>query len=159
MSNIRYTWPMGNLWVYHADIVNDASNSGDHRYSVVPGDGEAMEILYGGILNGDSSSRTGNVWIRDALTGNDLTRLMNETLGAAAFRSFPTVGAGDSVEAQGGRFLVYGNMALVGEVLAVAVSQDSAFALAALVRGALPTVTLVSPTDATETVNTNAVQG
>ncbi len=159
MSNIRYTWPMGNVWVYHADIVNDNTNSGNHIYSVVPGDGNAMEILYGSLLNGDTSTRTGNVWIQDAAGGNQITRLLNETLGAGALRSFPTIGIGDAVEAQGGRFFVYGNMALRGEVLAVATDQDSAFALAALVRGALPTVTLTSPTSAVETVNTNAVQG
>ena len=57
-------------WVYHADVTNDGTNSGNHLYVVQPGAGNEMELLYGSLANDDawpevrkSSSLTEPVWL------------------------------------------------------------------------------------------------
>ncbi len=131
----------GALWVYNVLIANDGTGASDIRTTIVPGAGNEMELLYGMIANLDGTTRTGNVYIRDALAGNDLTRLFNESMTAGAIRSFPTVGAGDGVEAHGGRFFIAGTMSLEIELLAVALSQDARFGVVCRIRGAVPTAT------------------
>lgn len=152
----------GGLWVYHADIVNDGSNSGNHTYSIAQAAGDEMEVLYGIFLNGDTSNRTLQALIDDG--ANTLAALLGDiggfTLNAGASQGFPV--ADPRASAGGGssggiRYIVAGAMRLRFVLGSVAVSQDSALGIVCRIRGAIPTVTLTSPADAVETVNTNRV--
>lgn len=149
----------GGTWVYHADITNDGSNSGNHTYSVVPGAGNELEVLYGRILNGDAAARTSQVLVKDVVGGEILARIVNRSLGAGLDHSFPAVSeAVDSAKlSAGARIIIAGLMELQAVIAAVAVSQDSAFGVVCRIRGGVPTVTLTSPTDAVEVVNRDQV--
>lgn len=143
----------GALWVYHADIVNNGANSGNQVYSIVPGVGNELEVLYGTVFNGDAAGRSTTVIIDDGT--NNLSLMVSETLGSAASRDFPS--SNTSRGAAGQRYILAGTMRLITTVASVAVSQDSRLGLCCRIRGDLPTVTLTSPTGATETVNRNQV--
>lgn len=149
----------GATWVYHADITNDGANSGSHIYLVVPGVGNELEILYGEVDNDDTATRSVFGTIEDD-SGNFLYRVIPDAMAATAGTviSFPVT---DEVGADAGgasnRLILSGTMAFRVTVAAIAVSQDTAFGIVCRIRGAPPTVTLISPTDAVETVNTNKV--
>lgn len=149
----------GATWVYYANITNDGSNSGSHIYVVVPGAGNEMEVLYGEVDNDDTSTRSVFGTIEDD-SGNLLYRIIPDAMAATAGTaiSFPVT---DEVGADAGgasrRLFVSGTMALRFTVGAVAVSQDTAFAIVCRIRGSVPTVTLISPTNAVEVVDTNRV--
>ncbi len=151
----------GATWVFHADITNDGTNSGDHVYAVVPGGGNEMEILYGRVLNGDTSSRTIIVEIGSDSTPSEILALMVPTTSITAGSTipFPTTDEFSNSSAVQGvsRWLIAGTMALFVQVAAVAINQDTAFSVVGRVRGGVPTATLTSPTDAVETVNVNQV--
>lgn len=152
----------GALWVYHADIVNDGSNSGNHIYLMTVGAGNELEVLYGSILNGDASNRVAFVRIDDGaeLIAPLLGDLEGITLNSGQSHGFPYAPAeasGGAAAGAGARYLMAGAMRLRAQVTAIAVSQDSAFGIACRIRGEIPTVVLTSPTDAVETVNTNRV--
>ncbi len=132
----------GATWVYHASITNDAMDAATQTYTIVPGTGNEMEILYGQLFNGDTVARSIVVSIED--NGNELARLIALAAAAASFHSFPA--SDDPAVAStdlsaGARLILSGNMALVGLVASVAVSQDSLFGVVARIRGGLPTVT------------------
>lgn len=132
----------GGTWVYHASITNDAMDAATQTYTIVPGAGNEMEILYGQIFNGDTVARSIVVSIED--NGNELARLIALAAAAASFHSFPA--SDDPAVAStdlsaGSRLIVSGTMQFVGLVASVAVSQDSLFAVVARIRGGLPTVT------------------
>lgn len=151
----------GALWVYHADITNNGSNSGNHTYAVVPGAGNEMEVLYGLILNGDASNRTAGVLIKDGAGGNIISRILSSfTLNAGISHAYPVAdersATGAGINA-GARIIIGGTIELSATFASIAVSQDTAFAIVCRIRGGLPTVTLTSPTDAVEVVNTNQV--
>ncbi len=152
----------GALWVFHADIVNDVTNSGPHTYSIVPGAGNEMELLYGTFLNGDTSNRTFQAVIDDG--ANSLGTFVGDpggiTLNLGESHGFPVAEArlaAGTGTAAGQRFIIAGTMRLRFILQAVSVNQDSALGFVCRIRGGLPTVTLTSPTDAAETVNTNQV--
>lgn len=148
----------GAVWVYHADIVNDGSNSGNHIYSIVPGGGNEMEILYGQLVNGDTSARVATIMIDDG--ANQITRFLALTLGAGGVHGFPISNVVTAAGAGSGpyvRLIVAGSMRLRANVDAIAVSENTGLAIACRIRGGIPTVTLTSPTDAVETVNMNQV--
>ena len=149
----------GATWVYHASITNNGSNSGNHDYVIVPGAGNEFQILTGTIFNGDTSSRSVEGRIRDdgqRTLGYVIER--DATVAAADQRAFPsTQSLGDGGPAQTSRFIVSGTMEVFLQVRLIAVNQDSQIGLVARIRGGLPTVTLTSPTGATEVVNTNRV--
>lgn len=145
-------------WVYAADVTNDGSNSGTHKYDTTPGAGNVMEILYGQLRNNDTSTRTGFARVQDPSGVLELGRLAASlAITAASHMPFPVtdelVVGGSSL----GRWIVSGTLILSTELLSVATSQDSAFHIACLISGGLPTVTITSPTGATETVNLNQV--
>ncbi len=131
----------GALWVYQADITSDAMDAGDHIYTVVPGAGNELEVLYGSLFNGDTSSRAANIQANDGT--NLIKHLGNESLGAGTFLPIFSVGpsnTADTILAMG-RLILAGTLQLVAQVSAVAVNQDTAFALVCRIRGAIPTVT------------------
>ncbi|MCJ2531781.1 MAG: hypothetical protein LN413_05700 [Candidatus Thermoplasmatota archaeon] len=148
-------WWDGATWVYHADILNDGANSGNHVYALTLGEGDEMIILYGNALNGDAAGRIATLEIEDD-DADRISRFFSRTLGVGGVGSFPY--AEDDFEsglAAGTRFIFSGPMVLRLTVAAVAVAQDTALGIAARIRGGRPTVTLTSPTGATETVNKN----
>ncbi len=152
----------GAIWVFQARILNDGSNAGDHVYAVSPGVGNELEVLYGNIINSDSgSARNASIDIDDG--SNLLTRVLTLSTPVAnadvSFFSAPgNASSGNSlVGITSGKIMIAGGMRLVATVFALAVNQDSFFAIACRIRGGLPTVTFTSPTDATETVNPNQV--
>ncbi len=149
----------GALWIYQANITNDGSNSGSHIYDVVPGAGNEFEVLYGRLSNDDTAGRNGSVTIEGEASLPVSTLLRRASIGANTHRNFPVAAApADLSEASAGtRFIVAGTMTITAILEAVAVSQDSAFAIVCRIRGRLPTVTLTSPTDAVETIDTNQV--
>ncbi len=130
----------GALWVYHADITNDAMDAATQSYTIVPGVGNEMELLYGTVLNGDTSARNALVEISDG--ANRILRIASFSLGAATNMPLPFKGA-DNADEVGSwtRFILAGTMQLEVSVAAVAVSQDSALGLCARIRGSLPLVT------------------
>lgn len=146
----------GATWVYQADITNDGSNSGNHDYSLTQGEGDEMEVLYGNVLNGDVASRTVTLEVRDP-SGEVLYRMELVSVGAGVYTNFPHGDAAPATAAQAKRLILSGPMILFARVASVATSQDSAFGIVARIRGGVPTVTLASPTDAVEVVNTNRV--
>lgn len=149
----------GRTWTYAADVTNDVTNSGTHEYDTVPGAGNEMEVLYGLLKNDDTSARTGFARIRDTTEAFELGRVTPSfSITAGQHLPFPVVDEAGSAGASRGRWIITGTMQLNVELLSVAVSQDSAFHLVARIRGGLPTVTITSPTGATETVSLNAVQ-
>ncbi len=151
----------GATWVYQADITNDGSNSGLQSYEVTPGAGNEFYIMYGYLHNGDAAGRTGNVLILSGTGGEHLTNLISSdaTVGAADRRNFPAHGDAntDDRNSQPSMPIVSGTMTVLATMGAVAVNQDTQFAITCRIRGAVPTVTLVGPTDAVKTVNVNQV--
>ncbi len=146
----------GATWVYHADIVNDGSNSGNHVYTVVPGVGNELEVLFGSVLNGDTASRTVQFSWNTAISGGEVLEFYGLSLGAGLRMAlFPSDGQADQPIM--GRHILSGGMSLSISVSAVAVNQDSALGFVGRLRGSIPMVTLTSPTDAVETVNITQV--
>lgn len=148
----------GAVWVYHANITNNGSNSGNHVYAVSPGVGNEMELLYGSIRNLDAAARTANVEIDDG-TNIFVSLVTAVSISASARTSFPGASsvASSSPVAAGSRIILAGGMRLNATLAAVAVSQDSRFGIACRIRGGVPTVTLTSPADAVEVVDINRV--
>lgn len=165
MSDEQGEYWDGALWIYHATITNDGSNSGIHEYDLVPGVGNELEVLYGRLNNGDASNRVVHGYVKDADGGNILASVIGDdsgtNLNAARALSFPFAQAEDSSNGQafaaGVRFFLAGAMSLNLTLAAIAVSQDTSLGLVCRIRGGVPTVILTSPTDAVEVVNTNQV--
>ncbi len=158
----------GATWVYADIITNDGSNSGNHTRSIVPGDGNEMELLYGLLFNGDASARAAKVVIGTGggtpnFTGfaNVMYLLLPTGLNLAATTPTPfpvsdDVGSGGA-SGQGARHVISSSMELFSQINSIAVSKPTRFAVACRIRGGIPTVTLTSPTDATEAVDINQV--
>ncbi len=147
----------GALWVYHADITNGGGGAGDHVYTIVPGAGNELELLYGRVINQDTTARTVTIVIDDG--SNDLVRIMTLALSGGAAAGFPTA----EVQATTGnstslvRYIISGTMRLVVAIAAVALSQDTVLGLVCRIRGGLPTVTEVGASTPTININTEQV--
>lgn len=145
------------IWAYHADIVNDGTNSGNHVYAIVAGPGNELEVIGVALLNGDATDRQGTLEFEDE-EPDRLGRAFSRTHSAGTIVGFPYAeddfGSG---LAAGPPYSIAGVMALRWTLASVAVSQDSALGIWGRIREGLPTVTLTSPTDAVETVNKNQV--
>ena len=128
--------------VYRATILNDSDGSGDVTVLVVPGDGgNEFEIQSIMLFNQDTTTRTLQAIIEDD-GGNDMDFLLNEGPSGGNFASWPHEGdRGSSTPTGPGRRLVSGEMQLRLQGLAVAASQDVAFALVLRVHGSMPTFT------------------
>ncbi len=115
-----------------------------------------MRIMDGELFNGDTSGRSATIEKRT--DGADrMTTIHNATLGAGAvFSLLPTVASAAVPFFSQGIFLA-GGMDLRLTLAAVAVSEDSRLGITARIDGGIPSVTLTSPTDATETVNEDKV--
>ncbi len=128
----------GGTWVYQADITNDAMDIANQEYSIQPGAGNEMEILYGFIQNEDTSTRTIFIRIDDG-AGNFLLNYTISTAAGLRAHIFPTVDNENRPNMS--RYVVSGTMRFIVSVLSVAVSQDSRFGIVCRIRGGAPTVT------------------
>ncbi len=151
-------------WVYHAKVINDAITSGNHEYDVTPGAGGQFEFGWGTISNRDlSTARNGFVIIQDSLDGDQIGTMMGfQSIGPGIRGVFPDRFAyAASVQQQmgyGGTPLrVPSNAFLHAEIQALPINEDTEFSMVVRVRGRKPTVTITSPSGATETVNTDAM--
>lgn len=150
----------GGTWIYHVQITNGAGGSGTVSVTVVPGDGNEFDVLYGGIINGDSTNRTLRAEILDESGGNTLGRLARLSAGAGTALSFPATDeqANDNSSGAGARYTVSGSMAFLMTGAAIAASQDLTFGVACRIRGGIPTATEVGQSTPTITVNTEVVE-
>ncbi len=150
-------WPRGATWIYQAAITNDGTNAGNHVYTVLAGEGNEFEILYGSLFNGDTVSLNGSSFIDDGTNrGPYVAGILS--IGAGAYMPIPSLQESSSnTSVQNPRLLVSGPMRLVTVLEGVNTLDDSAFFMALRIYGGQPTVTLTSPTDATEVVNTDRV--
>ncbi|MFQ5810612.1 MAG: hypothetical protein ACE5JM_13430 [Armatimonadota bacterium] len=142
----------GVIWTYFQTITNDGTNSGNHNWVIEGAAGEEFEVLYGHLFNGDASARTVSAQIRD-ISNNILSYLLpnGASVAAGAARAFPTSMSSADDDAVGhGRLIVAGTMDLNFTINSVAVSQDTRLGLVLRLRAGLPTVTVTSPTGATE---------
>lgn len=157
------TWPGGATWVFRVTITNDGANSGTHEVDITPGARNDMWLLYGSIRNGDASTRTAQIVIEDD-SANILASLIPGFANGVALTandSFPWP-TNDETGASAANvihqpLMLAGAMNLHNQLTSVAVSQDSSVSVVARIRGALPTITITSPTGATETVDTNRI--
>lgn len=148
----------GAVWVYRATITNDGSNSGTHEYDIVPGAGNELEVLYAQLFNGDATGRNGGMNIKDADGGKSIGEIRNASISATDTLALPNRSSGSNADGGvGQRIIVAGTMSLVLSVASLAVLKESRLGIACRIRGGLPTVTLTSPTDATEAIQTNRV--
>ncbi len=130
----------GALWVYQADITNDAMDAATQSYTITPGPGNEMEILPGSaVFNGDTVARTVIIRLLDG-DGNVLFTIANISTGAALFLSTFSQISSRNEGMIAGRLVLSGTMQLFYQVSSVAVSQDSAASVVARIRGGVPTV-------------------
>lgn len=149
----------GATWVYDAIITNDGVNSGTHIYDVSPGVGNELEILYGQLRNLDTVGRIIDIFIEDDVP-NALVYMSPSSFSLTQSQRMPFPVTDEALANSAGqarRWLLSGGMNLSCVAASIAVSQDTRFSICCRIRGGLPTVTLTSPTDATETVNINQV--
>ncbi len=134
----------GALFVYHADITHGAG-SGTTSYTIVPGEGNELEILYGHIFNGDTVARTASLLISSgAYLITSLLDRVGLALDAGAGQSYPHSDEGSATGGStvgGVRLFLAGTMDFEGAVLAVGNTDDTRFAMAARLRGGMPTIT------------------
>ena len=156
----------GSTWVWHGTIVNDGVTSGSHIYSVVPGEGNEMEILYGDLLNGDTGARAVDSFIRDGdSVPNQHVLAIPAWQGLSAtagqhmgFPATDEVTGGGKYAALSNRWILSGIMELFMRVNSVAVNENTAFSIVARIRGEKPTVTFTTPpSGSTTTVLTDRV--
>ncbi len=152
----------GALFIYHADILNGAGGSGTTSYTVVPGAGNELEILYGHIFNGDTVGRGSKVEISSG--ANFLASLLDDQTGIAldpgAAQSYPhsdEVAAGGGSTVGGVRLFLAGTMDLEGAILAVGSSDDTRFAMVARLRGGMPIITEAGISTPTININVEGV--
>lgn len=149
----------GATWLYSALVTNDGDNSGTHTYAVVPGTGNELEIIGGFLENRDSAGRTGNAIIDETAGGTAIARLIgeNESIAAGVERHYGPTATTATTYLQGDRIKISGSMEITFGLSAVAVSLASRFTMIARIRGAIPTVTITSPTGATEAIEVDVV--
>ncbi len=148
----------GGTWVYQASITNGAGGAGVQSYTVVPGRGNEMEVLYGEFFNGDTVGVVLTVSVDDG--ANELAELMSVTADAASRHSFPhsdVSGVAGTHTSAGARIIVAGTMRLIALSASVAASQDTNLGLACRIRGSEPVVTEVGASTPTITINTEQV--
>ncbi len=148
------------VWQYRATITNDGINSGDHDYVISPGVPNIMVLLGGEVLNGDTSGRAISILQRNVDDSNIRAILPSTTVAAAADRQFPTSesSADNGIASVPPDIVLVGSQNIIVRVASVAVSENTALSVHFLIwGGATPTVTLVSPTDASEVETENRI--
>ena len=143
---------------YRATILNDGANSGNHDYLFEPGEGGIMGEITGQILNGDAAGRTITIQTRDA-DDNISRQWLGNTVGSNTRRQFPTsqTSGDNGLSSSPPAPWAAGSMDFFIRIASVAVSENTEVSLACLVLELPPTVTLTSPTGATETETENRI--
>ncbi len=134
----------GATWVYHSIVTNQASaGDGSISWTVIPGAGNEMVVLYGRIVNLDITGRLVTLDIETDIGGETLGRLITITPNAASAVGFPVM----NVQAAAGsgsapaRYILSGTTRLVATVVNVTNGQDAEFGIVCRIRGGVPTVT------------------
>ncbi len=143
----------GATWHYHCNIANGVGSGGTIQWDVEVPVGDEMELLYGMLTNGDTSTRTGRVYIVEA-TDNIMVYFQNGSLTAGLTRPFPAIVTDLAV---GARYILSGGMKLIAHVVAVASTENATLAVACRIRGGVPTVSESGQDTPTITINTEAV--
>jgi len=152
----------GATWVFQGTVLEDAT-AGTHISSltVTPGAGNEMQLLYFDILAGAGAANITGVFIRDAVGGNIIARLVNGlSLASGQFISGPSTGAAvaNNVLNVVSPIKISGAMAFILQISTATVSLTHTFAVACRIKGALPTATLADSVGVpTLTTNTSSV--
>ncbi len=147
------------VWHFRATIVNDGSSAGGHSYTVTAGAGNVAVLMGGQFLNGDTVGRTCSVHMRDTDDYEIRALLPSTTVAAGARREFPTAEAtgDDGSSSDGGPVILAGTEDLFVVINSLAINQNSELSLQFLVSAGLPSVALVSPGTAVETITENRI--
>ncbi len=151
------TWESGGLFVVQIEILNDGSTSGNHNVEIRPGAGQEFEFLYGRIFNGDVAARTAVATIRNEQAGT-MAELQRSSIGAGDDAPIPSSNNTASLVA-GVHFDLGGDMGILYVLASVAVSQNSIHCFVLRLRGEAPTITITSPSGATETTDFAKTEG
>lgn len=147
------------LWIYQADITNGAGGAGTHTYAFTVPAGGTVQILYGQILNGDTSNRAAVATILDPSSGSLYEVIDSATLNAGTRTNFPTAeifnSAGNGGAAQ--KLLLGSNMIFQVQVVDVAASENTALGLAMKIWGPVPSAAETGASTPTINVNTELV--
>ena len=147
------------LYVFRATITNDGVTAGAHAYTLSPGVGRKMIILGGRVLNGSLAAVAFDVFLTDGT--NRIYNFLPEgaTIAAGVARSFPTsMSSADSDAGSQLSMMLGGAMTFEVDTGSIAISQDTAAAVIALVDSQEPTTaTAVGPAGSTATINTSLV--
>lgn len=145
------------LFTFQGEVVNGAGGAGDQSLTVTPAAGSRVLILYGRMANLDTAARN-LTWLVDDGT-NIIMDFYNATAtNAAAVQRIPLTGAAPAVGGTGvfnPQIWLGPGERLVGTLAAVAASENSTWAIQALVWGAAPTFTLAGASTPTLTTNTS----
>lgn len=147
------------VWHYRATITNDGANSGNHVYNFSPGGGNMMILLGANLHNGDLSARNAQALLRDN-DNNPIRRpLFLGSVAAGAERQIPTseLSSDDGSASDPPGEVIAGWEDLNVSVDSLAVNENTDLAIQFLISAAPPTVTLTSPTGATESETENRV--
>lgn len=158
MSESDGTYWEGATWVYQASIENSAGGASNQSYTLSLPVGSELELLYGELVNTDTSSRNATVELNSG--ANRLARLLNSIGVSAGFGiGFPVAGSAASGQgpAAGQRFIMTGPMRLIITLASVAASQGSACGLVCRIRGGVPTVVEAGEASAVITINIEEV--
>lgn len=129
----------GSTWVYNSTILNAAL--GAQTVTVIPGEDNEMELLYGSMFNLTGGNITGTVRIRDP-DGNQLLILYRGVSNSSNALGWPTNSNSttNALPAAGSRFLISGEMKLELEMGAVPDTKSVEYSVVGRVRGEAPTV-------------------
>lgn len=151
----------GALYTFQGTLLNDGATAGNHVLTVNAAAGSRVELISLRVLNSDASARTLTAVIDDgANVLDDLQPTTGVALAAATSAMMPiagaTVPAATSTQRSPARgVFIAGANRLLATLAAVAVSQDSAWALVLKVWGEAPTIALTGPAGVTATTNTS----
>ena len=144
----------GAEWVLQGTIVTDGTNAGNAIVRIDVGKGNVVEVLHGKMKHTDGSSRAVTVIKRDP-SDNEVARFMSNSF-ANGEQNFPQEGT-TGVETAPNDRIVSGDEDIEMKVASMSISSIFTFSISLWIWGGVPTVTLTSPTGATETTNTKQV--
>ena len=149
----------GALFTFHGSVTNGAGGAGTQSCEVAPAAGSRVEVLNSRVVNGDTVARVVQVEIDDASGGNVLAAYESVSANAGTSHEQPLGTVASAATATFGSgirpIMIAGGNVYRMSVAAVALSQDSTYALLLRVWGAAPTITLAGASTPVLTVNTS----
>lgn len=145
------------LYSFQGTVANGAGGAGNQSSTVAIANGGRLEVVYHHIINQDTAARA-TTFILDDGAGNTLAFLLQSAgnLAAAASLAYPQTGSVAQAAGNQGnspRMIVGGSNRLISTVVAVAASEDSAYAYVLLVFGPSPSFTLAGASTPVLTTN------